>query len=184
MRFSRYLNDVSRYTKALEDIDAAVRSAAGLESTNDSDVKDPVSLEIARQLGLIPDSSSSQAAYYPEDFGQGFFLAADDTAQSTYADNYLGRVLSSYLEQWESERNDFTRRVPFKIVRKQPKNIMGGVLGYTILNEGWIVLRDDLEGDLKHLVDVHESIHTPDEYETRVITSWMLSDEKPMSMRY
>jgi len=27
------------------------------------------------------------------------------------------------------------------------------------------------------MVDLHESIHTPDEYETRVITEWMLSDD-------
>jgi len=60
-----------------------------------------------------------------------------------------------------------------------PKSIMGGVLGFTYLESGKMTRRDDLFGDMAMLVDVHEAIHTPDEYETRVLTDWMLIREKP-----
>ena len=55
---------------------------------------------------------------------------------------------------------------------------MGGILGFTYLGENFMARRDDLVGDMAKMVDVHEAIHTPDEYETRVLTSWMLSREK------
>ena len=38
-------------------------------------------------------------------------------------------------------------------------------------------IRDDLYGPELHEVELHEAIHTPDEYETRVITKWMLDGE-------
>jgi len=34
--------------------------------------------------------------------------------------------------------------------------------------------RADLTGQTARMVDIHESIHTPDEYETRVLTSWIM----------
>ncbi|MBD3164295.1 hypothetical protein GF323_03780 [Candidatus Woesearchaeota archaeon] len=37
----------------------------------------------------------------------------------------------------------------------------------------------DLFGDTALMVDVHEAIHTPNEYETRVLTDWMLKRERP-----
>jgi hypothetical protein len=55
---------------------------------------------------------------------------------------------------------------------------MGGILGFTYLGQNKMALRDDLVGD-KEMVDVHESIHTPDEYETRILTDWILM-KKPM----
>jgi len=42
-----------------------------------------------------------------------------------------------------------------------------------------MVLRDDLIGSLKKEVDIHESIHTPDEYETICLTRWMMEKSKP-----
>ena len=60
-----------------------------------------------------------------------------------------------------------------------------GLLGYTILGWGYQVVRDDLVGAKKEMVDLHEAIHTPDEYETRVITDWMLSTgNKSYMVRY
>ena len=56
---------------------------------------------------------------------------------------------------------------------------MGGVLGFTYLSSGKMARRDDLFGDMAKMVDVHEAIHTPDEYETRVLTDWMLKKERP-----
>ena len=53
--------------------------------------------------------------------------------------------------------------------------MMGSVLGFTYLGQGYMALRDDLAGKTKRMVDIHESIHTPDEYETRILTDWIMS---------
>jgi len=29
------------------------------------------------------------------------------------------------------------------------------------------------------MVDIHESIHTPDEYETRILTDWIMMKQRP-----
>ncbi len=83
-----------------------------------------------------------------------------------------------YAEQIISQKSDFSERVPFKVLHIRPKNMMGGILGYTFLGESYMALRDDLIGSLKKEVDIHESIHTPDEYETRVLTWWMMERPK------
>lgn len=84
---------------------------------------------------------------------------------------------SGYARQLAEQKEDFSARVPFKVLHPQPRNIMGGVLGYTYLGENMMAVRDDLVGAMKREVDIHESIHTPNEYETRVLTWWMM--EKP-----
>jgi len=50
---------------------------------------------------------------------------------------------------------------------------------YDHLDENFIARRTDLTGSKARMVDVHEAIHTPDEYETRILTDWMLTREKP-----
>lgn len=116
----------------------------------------------------------------------GYLLSnsAENIGSVNTTNSYFTNLVYSYLESRERNMTDLTDKVPPKTVHKQPWNWMGGVLGYTVRNEGWIVLRDDLHGDMKNLVDVHESIHTNNEYETRVITSWMLSKEKPRMKQY
>jgi len=100
----------------------------------------------------------------------------------TYEDNYAEerlkitykQQLKSYMKQHMQEKEDMANRVPLKWLNILPENIMGGVLGFTYLGENFMGRRADLVGKTARMVDIHESIHTPDEYETRVLTSWIM----------
>tara|TARA_Y100000294_G_C8562301_1_gene339513 strand:+ start:1872 stop:2747 length:876 start_codon:yes stop_codon:yes gene_type:complete len=85
---------------------------------------------------------------------------------------------STYLNRRQDALHNFEDRVPGKHVNVFPESIMGGVLGFTYLGENFMGLRADLTGRLKNMVDIHESIHTPDEYETRILTDWIMSKPK------
>jgi len=106
-----------------------------------------------------------------------------------YENNYEAERLSisyrstigAYLNRRQEALHNFEDRVPGKHVDILPASVMGGILGFTYLGQDRMTLRDDLIGDLRRMVDIHESIHTPDEYETRVLTDWIMS--KP-SMKY
>ncbi|MBI2646955.1 hypothetical protein HYW99_00590 [Candidatus Woesearchaeota archaeon] len=71
-------------------------------------------------------------------------------------------------------KEDMSNRVPLKWLNILPETFMGGVLGFTYLGENFMTRRADLTGQTARMVDIHESIHTPDEYETRVLTSWIM----------
>lgn len=89
--------------------------------------------------------------------------------------NYMSFV-KNYFEDLLRQRQDFTNNIPNKKLIIEPKSILGGILGWTIL--GWDVMgkRDDMAySHMNKYVEVHEGIHTDDEYETRVISDWMLS---------
>ncbi|MBI2655179.1 hypothetical protein HYX06_02025 [Candidatus Woesearchaeota archaeon] len=100
----------------------------------------------------------------------------------SYEDNYAEERLSitykqqlkNYMKQHIADKEDMTNRVPLKWLNILPENIMGGVLGFTYLGENFMGRRADLTGWTARMVDIHESIHTPDEYETRVLTSWIM----------
>ena len=71
---------------------------------------------------------------------------------------------------------DFTNRVD-KFLEVFQANVFPGLRGFTYLGMGKMWRRDiDPEPEL---VDVHEAIHTPDEYETRILTTWMLDRKLP-----
>jgi len=90
--------------------------------------------------------------------------------------------IESYLEQLQEQKQDFTKLAD-KSLHIFPESVMGGVLGFTYLGENFMGRRADLTGKTAFMVDVHEAIHTPDEYETRCLTHWMLSRDKPTYMR-
>ncbi len=93
--------------------------------------------------------------------------------------NY-GPVLASYLERRNQALHDFTDRVPGKHMNTFPSSGNAGLYGFTYIGDQRVWRRDDLIGtEFAKMVDVHESIHTPDEYETRRITEWMMEKEKP-----
>jgi len=106
-----------------------------------------------------------------------------------YEDNYQQEKLSinykegigGYQKRREDSLQDFSDRVPGKFVHVFPQSIMGGVLGFTYLGENFMGKREDMIGN--KMVDVHESIHTDNEYETRLLTSWILSKERPKYVR-
>ena len=101
-----------------------------------------------------------------------------------YEDNYeQERLLINYKEdslrykkRRENSLQDFSDRVPGKFVNVFPESMLGGILGFTYLGENFMGKREDMVGN--QMVDVHESIHTNNEYETRLLTSWILSREK------
>ena len=82
--------------------------------------------------------------------------------------------LKSYMKRHSNDKEDMTNRVPLKWLNILPESMMGGVLGFTYLGENFMGRRADLTGWMARMVDIHESIHTPDEYETRVLTSWIM----------
>ena len=86
--------------------------------------------------------------------------------------------LRGYMKEHIKSKEDMTNRVPLKWLNILPENIMGGVLGFTYLGENFMGRRADLVGKTARMVDIHESIHTPDEYETRVLTSWIMEKVK------
>ena len=104
----------------------------------------------------------------------------------SYEDNYAEerltitykQQLKNYLQQHIESKEDMTNRVPLKWLNILPESMMGGVLGFTYLGENFMARRADLTGQTARMVDIHESIHTPDEYETRVLTSWIMEKTK------
>ena len=99
-----------------------------------------------------------------------------------YEDNYAEerltitykQQLKNYIKKHVEDKEDMTNRVPLKWLNILPETMMGGVLGFTYLGENFMGRRADLTGKTARMVDIHESIHTPDEYETRVLTSWIM----------
>src|SRR3989338_10475424 len=83
-----------------------------------------------------------------------------------------------YLQKHIDSKNDFTERVPLKFLNILPEAMMGGVLGFTYIGDPSMGRRADLAGKTARMVDIHESIHTPDEYETRVLTEWIMQRER------
>ncbi|MBI3035267.1 hypothetical protein HYY71_03005 [Candidatus Woesearchaeota archaeon] len=82
--------------------------------------------------------------------------------------------LKGYMKKHIEDKEDMSNRVPLKWLNILPETMMGGVLGFTYLGENFMGRRADLVGKTARMVDIHESIHTPDEYETRVLTSWIM----------
>jgi len=87
--------------------------------------------------------------------------------------------IKNYLKQHVKSKEDMTNRVPLKWLNILPESQMGGILGFTYLGENFMGRRADLTGKTARMVDIHESIHTPDEYETRILTSWIMKKLKP-----
>jgi len=87
--------------------------------------------------------------------------------------------LKTYLQKHLEDKEDMTNRVPLKWLNILPESVMGGVLGFTYLGDNSMGRRSDLTGKTARMVDIHESIHTPDEYETRVLTSWIMEKARP-----
>jgi len=111
----------------------------------------------------------------------------DHSKNLVYENNYEKERLSinykstigTYLNKRQEALQDFTDRVPGKHLHILPESLMGGILGFTYLGENFMARRADLTGSMAKMVDIHESIHTPNEYETRILTSWIMTKEMP-----
>ena len=95
-----------------------------------------------------------------------------------YFEGAYKQQLKNYLQKHIEDKEDMSSRVPLKWLNILPETSMGGVLGFTYLGENFMARRADLTGKTARMVDIHESIHTPDEYETRVLTSWIMEKVK------
>ncbi len=99
------------------------------------------------------------------------------TLKIQYIEDYSKEnIIISYKNLRHEQMHDFSDRVPGKSVQVFPRSIMGGVLGFTYLGENFMGLREDQIGS--KMVNIHECIHTPDEYETRILTEWIMQKER------
>ena len=104
----------------------------------------------------------------------------------TYEDRYgeerltitYQQQMKNYLKKHVNDKEDMTNRVPLKWLNILPESMMGGILGFTYIGDPAMGRRADLTGKTARMVDIHESIHTPDEYETRILTSWIMDKTK------
>ncbi|MCH8004204.1 MAG: hypothetical protein IH934_06265 [Nanoarchaeota archaeon] len=90
--------------------------------------------------------------------------------------NYKSTI-GTYLKRRQDALHDFTDRVPGKNLETFPVSGNEGIYGYTFLGDIKVWRRDDLSGKFAKMVDIHECIHTPDEYETRILTDWIMSKQ-------
>jgi len=108
----------------------------------------------------------SISIFYKEDY-------AEERLSITYKSQ-----LKNYLQKHVNAKEDMSCRVPLKWLNILPETSMGGVLGFTYIGDNSMGRRADLTGKTARMVDIHESIHTPDEYETKVLTSWIMERVK------
>lgn len=103
-----------------------------------------------------------------------------------YIDNYqqerqgtiYSSVIGAYLDRRIESMHDFTDRVPGKNLETFPVSGNEGLYGYTFLGDVKAWRRDDLSGKFALEVDVHECIHTDNEYETTIVAKWMMDLNK------
>lgn len=89
-------------------------------------------------------------------------------------------LVGAYLDRRIEAMHDFSDRVPGKHLHTFPVSGNEGLYGFTYLGDVHAWRRDDLIGSKKGKeTDIHECIHTPNEYETRILTTWIMSKERP-----
>lgn len=90
----------------------------------------------------------------------------------------------TYQEQRKLQKNDPLLFVPARVRKSFPKNGNEGLYGFTYRNTGIIYVRNDLSSEFNLEVDVHESIHTNNEYETRRLTEDIMKELFPKKKPY
>ena len=116
----------------------------------------------------IPINSSNYGPLMP------YGLAPYQVSNGSYG------IIGAYLDRRIEAMHDFTDRVPGKQLHTFPVSGNEGLFGFTYLGGIHVWRRDDLIGTkFAEEVDVHESAHTDNEYETRRIVEWMMSKERP-----
>ncbi|MBS3124094.1 hypothetical protein J4437_05685 [Candidatus Woesearchaeota archaeon] len=94
-------------------------------------------------------------------------------------------IQNDYLTRFRNEQKDLLKFIPLAHIDKFPKNGNEGLYGWTWRNKnGKVNLREDLTGTKKLEVDIHECCHTPDEYETRVLTAEIMKTILPEEKKY
>ena len=138
------------------------------QNSNVADISDKVNIHVT--LALTNPALTNLPNYGPPAFPYG-------TIPYIVSDDSYG-LAGAYLDRRVEAMHDFTDRVPGKQLNSFSVSGNEGLFGFTYLGDVHVWRRDDLTGELAKMVDVHESIHTPDEYETRRITEWMMQKER------
>ena len=87
---------------------------------------------------------------------------------------YYTKQSEDYLERFRRDREDVTNNIPWKKQEHFPRSGNEGLYGFTYRHDGKIHVREDLIDSKRTETIIHESIHTPDEYETRRLTAWIM----------
>ncbi len=96
---------------------------------------------------------------------------------------YTARL--SYFHRFREERRDITRFLPATTLQTFPRQGNERLYGWTHRQkDGIIHVREDLQGEKRIETIIHESIHTPDEYETRRLTEWIMESMFPKEEKY
>lgn len=138
------------------------------------------------------DYAVSVPGYIQEEYRRG--QRTNDDAAKTARDYHLLRERyvqpHAYAQRFERERRNLLKFIPFTHIRQFPRQGNEGLYGFTLPGSGTIHQREDL-GSLwmgrwskKEENEVHESIHTPDEYETRRLTEWIMESMFPEEEKY
>ncbi len=78
-----------------------------------------------------------------------------------------------------------SRFLPATTMHTFPKQGNEGLYGWTHRQkDGMINVRENLHGEKRIETIIHESIHTPDEYETKRLTEWIMESMFPKEERY
>ncbi len=93
---------------------------------------------------------------------------------------------TAYLVRFHEQRDDFTAGIPCSRIESFPRSGNEGLYGWTTIpSDGRIHRREDLIGTWQgYVTDIHESIHTPDEYETRRLVEWVLEPLRGATDKY
>jgi hypothetical protein len=87
----------------------------------------------------------------------------------------------NYLERREQALEDFTNLVPDKVADIRP--LPRGLYGFTYLNTNYMAISSIISHEQQRETMVHEAIHTQDEYETRILTWWMMAKDQKYAVR-
>ncbi len=80
-----------------------------------------------------------------------------------------------FLARFQQERKEMSRFLPATTLRTFSRQGNEGLYGWTHRhNDGIINVREDLQEEKRIETIIHESIHTPDEYETIRLTEWIM----------
>ena len=90
----------------------------------------------------------------------------------------------NYLEKFRADNKDLSRFLPFVTINKFSFSGNEFLYGWTYRTSAVINIRDDLQGEKRTEVEIHEAIHTSDEYETRRITEWIMQSLPKMEDKY
>ena len=146
--------------------------------------------QIIAGIALLPYLSSSPQQLEAQQAPSKLEVIAEEANDARSFENYNAASQSSgyqshyseknidYLKRFIDSKEDMSQRVQLKWLNILPVSRWAVFLIYLPGDNS--INREDLIR-MKDEVDIHECMHTNDEYETRIISRWML--EKP-DMKY